>query len=345
MSEKQSAWIGGEGHRDGGPSPNLGGRLDGWNQGAQPTPATPAPDEAKPASAEALALLDEAQEGATENRPALDADDVAEFSAKLAAGMSPIEAAKHMGLTSAELAELQGAAPAAEATTRQSIEAELAKIAALRRTDSRAYWADEKLQARERELLAARATAKAEASTTNAAPASTTSDTDKRLEEIRKLRATSPEAYWKSNEIQEEELRLLEARATASEGASENAALQSFIDAVRGSLEDATELETSFDAVFPTLPAEAQDRVRWELTSPTEPTRRATEKEVAAFAERPEGAQLVAEWGAQTPQKIARFQARVRAMARADKDGALAAWLGERTPEQAAAVARALAGG
>jgi hypothetical protein len=335
--------IGGEANRDGGPAPNWGGRTDGWDQGAtKEAPTAPTSTEGSEPDAGGKQATDAG------TRPAIDDDDRERYANYIKAGLTPQAAAYQLGLNDEELASLQGTAPpaakAAPKTPRQSVERELAAIAKLRREDSHSYWGDEKLQQRERELLAARTAAKAEALTTNAAPVSTTSDADKRLEEIRKLRATNSEAYWKSTAIQEEELRLLEARATASEGASENAQLQSFIDAVRGSLEDATELESSFDAMFPTLASEVQDRVRQEIRSPTEPTRPATTAEIASFTERAEGAQLVAEWGAHAPQRIAQFQTRVRALAAADTSGKLAAWFAERTPEQAAAVARALAG-
>jgi hypothetical protein len=166
--------IGGEAHRDGGPSPNWGGRQDGWDQGAKETPAAPASTtETKPSfTADELVMLDEAQADTTD-RPPLDDDDRAEFAAKVKAGFTPIEAAKHMGLTSAELAELQGSAPAtrpaAEATSRADIDKQLAALRSLRTSNPRAYWSDS-MQKRELSLLQALSDG-AKVETTKAEPA------------------------------------------------------------------------------------------------------------------------------------------------------------------------------
>jgi hypothetical protein len=104
-------------------------------------------------------------------------------------------------------------------------------------------------------------------------------------------------------------------------------------------------MESGFDKLFPTLPSEDQDRIRQEVAFPTEPVQPASEKEIAAFAERPEGAALVKEWGRAAPQRVAAFQTRLKAMVRADTTGKLAAWFAGRSPEEARAIARALVRG
>jgi len=173
-------------------------------------------------------------------------------------------------------------------------------------------------------------------------PTSTASGVEVRLAEIRQLRQTNPAEYW-GDRIQAEELRLLGERNAGKADAEHNAAIQGFLDTLRSGAGDTTEMEAGFNELFPTLPSEDQDRVRQEIVSPTEPTRRATDAELAAFAERPEGKQLVAEWKHRAPEMVARFQTRLKAMAKADKTGKLATWFGERTTDEAASIARALA--
>jgi hypothetical protein len=152
----QGMSIGGSDMRSTG-LPGGGGRETDGRPPERQAPATPAPDAGKPASAEALAALDAEQEGTTD-RPPLDDDDRAEFSAKLKAGWSAEDAARHMGLTSAELRELQGTAgaakPAPEVASRASTEKQLADIRALRRSNPKMYWTDA-VQARELSLLQA----------------------------------------------------------------------------------------------------------------------------------------------------------------------------------------------
>jgi hypothetical protein len=162
------------------------------------------------------------------------------------------------------------------------------------------------------------------------------------LKGLRALRSANPQAYWNDTN-QRRELELLQALSEAKEGASQDAPLHDFVDAVRSGLEDATDFESAFNAVFPTLPSEDQDRIRQEVAFPTEPARPASEKEIAAFAERPEGRQLIDEWGRAAPQRVAAFQARLKAMVRADSTGKLAGWFSERSPAEAASIARALA--
>jgi len=162
------------------------------------------------------------------------------------------------------------------------------------------------------------------------------------LQAIRELRKSDPQAYWRHSN-QQRELEILQALNAEKAGAAEDAPLRDFVDAVRAGIPNPANLESTFNEMFPQLEAEAQELVRQEVAHPTSPTRSATDAEVAAFAERPEGKQLIAEWGKRAPERIAKFQTRLKAMARADKSGKLANWFGERTTDEAASIARALA--
>lgn len=100
----ESAYVGGEAHRDGGPSPNLSGRLtDG--RPPQETPDAPASTEAKPAGGDGgYATLFEGFEQTQ----------IDSFRDTLARGlMSPESLQRAYGLSAEELAELTGDAPPA----------------------------------------------------------------------------------------------------------------------------------------------------------------------------------------------------------------------------------------
>jgi hypothetical protein len=349
MSEKMSAYIGGADARDGGGPGNLGGRLDGWHQGREQTPATPAAAEAKPSSSQEA--LDEAQAG-TSDRPPLDDEDRQRYQNFRRLGFSAEEAARQLGLNSAELAELQGepaTKPAAEPTSRAAIESELAKIAALRRNDPNAYWRDERLQQRERELLGAREQLKAEPATASeeAGQPDALAEIEARLKAIRELRSSDPKLYW-DDRTQAEEASLLQAREVAKNAASADAHLRGTVDAVLGTVDDATGFESSFNATFDGLSAAAQEAVRSVMSQPAlESAQPASEADIKTLqAHGPEGAALVKSWGRAARVKLATAQWRFDHML-SNMDDASAdrveSWFRDLSGANKAAVVRALA--
>jgi hypothetical protein len=134
---------------------NGGGReTPGSSPAPKPTEAprttTDAPDKAAASKGDAAA---------DDPLASLDPADVAAWRQQLATGIwTPEELGRHYGLSASELEAIQGAAKAEPAAPEglDEIEAELAKIDALRRSDRRAYDKNAELQEKERELLQAR---------------------------------------------------------------------------------------------------------------------------------------------------------------------------------------------
>ena len=125
--------------------------------------------------------------------PDADEDEVLTRSRQLLATghFAPDEVQRLYFLTDDELAEVTKPRP--KAPTRATVNAELAAIAETRRSDKSAYFGDEALQARERELIELREQLKADRTAADAKPAG--EDIEAELAKIAKLRREDRRAY------------------------------------------------------------------------------------------------------------------------------------------------------
>lgn len=252
--------------------------------------------------------------------PADDAQDggdevLADARRALASGYLSInEVSRLYGLTAEEAAQI--ATPQPKGPSRATIDAELRQIEKLRRDDRRAYFKDEALQARERELLELRAKMKT-------APAAR-NGTEHQTGDA----GIAPEliAEWEASGGLEH--NLANAAATAQ--------------AVMTGVEDAAEFQAGFGA----LPPGAQTAAFRILAAAPGYTPSANDAAMKAFAETPEGSELVAEWGGKSAQSYGRARWRISSalgqMSAEDRKAA-ASWYDGLSPSQAAAVLRALA--
>ena len=270
--------------------------------GAAPTPASEI--QIVEADGESRAHTVEAEDG-----------DSALYRKLLADGVfTPEELGRHYGLSEEEIDALSE-----PLRSRVSIDKELAEIEKARRTDRHAYFQNEALQARERELLKARDGVKA------ARPA------EEQAGEL-DMSGLAPELV----EAWEKEGGVAHNMATARGTAQR--ALDELDD------DEQAALTESFDA----LPASAQTEiVRYIAIEPAN-WRPANEAAVEAFASTPEGQDLIGEWGDKAAKHVGVVQGRIglmlQSMPAADRDKA-EAFFDALTAAQAKAVLRALAGG
>lgn len=232
--------------------------------------------------------------------------------------VSAEEVQRIYGLTDEETAALSEPVP--KAPNLADIDAELASIATKRREDRAGYFRDEKMQARERELLEAKLAAvakrKAEAAATPSPAGS----------------GTIPESViteW-SESPAGLDYSLAQARKT--------------VGALYEDLEegDRTSLVQGFDG----LPEGAQTQAYRFLAVPGGGNfGRADDDAVAAFRATPEGVELAREWGSRAPKNIATVRGRLglifRGMSPADRHVATE-WFEGLNPQQVKAVYRAL---
>lgn len=310
-------------------------------------------------SAEDLALINPAVEveevaAAPASAPAgaepladVDPEDLAGWRRQLKEGLRTTEELQRAyNLTDGEL---EAVTNPPKPMTRARIERELAEISALRRAEPRAYWRDEAMQQKERDLLAAREKVKAEpASAENQKPEGL-DEIEAELEKIAQTRRNDPQAYRKDEALQARERELIEAREAANEGARQEAQLRSTVDAVRDSAADAGAIEASFDRMFGSLSADGQDVLRWHLRQPPpDPARGTSDVDLQGFASIDEHlAKLVSRWGRDAPKKHAIANARLAAIydGMDDEDVAAAqAWMRGLSGADKAAIVEALAG-
>jgi hypothetical protein len=240
-------------------------------------------------------------------------------------------------LTDAEMAEVSKPRP--KAPTRASVDAELAAIAETRRSDKSAYFGDEALQARERELIDLREQLKTDRTAADAKPAG--DDIEAELAKIAKLRREDRRAYDKDEALQVRERELLAAREDAKELARQTEQVEQVVQAVLTTVPDADAFETSFTAVFTSLSAQDQQIIRHELQAPPpDPARPASDADVRRFASTAEGVELLREWGRDAPRKLAIVRARVDQMLKSE---AIGQWFDDLPAADAKAVLKALA--
>lgn len=202
------------------------------------------------------------------------------------------------------------AAAVAERPDLVAVEAELAAIARRRQEDRAGYFRDDKLQARERELIERREAIKAG------------------------VESASPEmkdllAEWEQT------------GGIAHHTAILNATLNNAVAHLEG--DEATTLVETFDA----LPEAVQAGIfRHLAVDGAVAARPASDAALDAFAETEEGAELVAEWGRHAPRRLGVLKSRVGSILKsmpAGERGQVERWLDDLSPSQAAAVFRTLA--
>jgi hypothetical protein len=250
---------------------------------------------------------------------------------------TPDEVKRMYFLTDAEMAEVSKPRP--KAPTRTSVDAELAAIAETRRSDKSAYFGDEALQARERELIDLREQLKTDRTAADAKPAG--DDIEAELAKIAKLRREDRRAYDKDEALQARERELLAAREDAKELARQTEQADQVVQAVLAFVHDSDAFETGFTSMFASLPAHDQQIIRHELQSPPpDPARPASDADVQRFASTAEGLECVREWGRDAARKVAVVRARVDQMVKSDTIGK---WFDGLPAADAKAVLKALA--
>lgn len=192
--------------------------------------------------------------------------------------------------------------------TAEQVGHELDQIAEMRRSGSRAYWADD-VQERERQLISAQQTFAVEKD----APAGEidVAAVDKELDEIADLRKNDSRKYWEQK-TQDREAELYRLKEIAQVAAERSANVRDVIDPIIGGVEDAAAFEEKFSEAFDGIGDQAKVAVVNELVSPTPvPMRYASESELQAFASTEEGKACVEAWGAQAPQNLAALKMRL----------------------------------
>jgi len=244
-------------------------------------------------------------------------EDAANYRRLLAQGIFAADELKaHYRLTDAEMAEVLTPKPKPKAVTRQSIDAELAQIAEIRRKDRRRYFADEQIQSDERRLLELRA---------KLSPAP-----NKAERQLETSNGLDPEllAQWEKQGGVDANLK--QAQSTA----------QSVLDSLEP--DDRAAFQQSFDALRET----AQTVAFSFLAIPGGTWPAASDAAVQAFAETEEGCELVNEWRGNAAKKLGvvrgRMDVMLKSMSEQDR-AAASAWFDGLSPRQAKAVLRGLA--
>jgi hypothetical protein len=312
---KQSASIGGESARTGGPMKNLGGRLTPGNAGEMGQPAEQAPA-AAPAAEPAEA---EAEDGVVTSAR----------NAVRQGIMSVEEATAHYRLSADEVEAIGKPAPSPRSRLQQ-VEAELRNLAELRKSDAKKYWGEE-VQARERELIGEQQRLKAgttpqkesDGEVEGDAPALVRSDGSDLAPELR-------EAWEKQGGLQH---HLGRAQSTAE------AMMEAMSAEERG----------SFVQAFNALPEGAATAIYSFLAiDPGGSVREASAGDLEVFSAHGEAcADVLQEWGRNAARKYATASARVDLMlsSMSEADAAKAeAWFRALSAAQKASVVKALAG-
>jgi hypothetical protein len=247
-----------------------------------------------------------------------DADDAARHRRLIADGIfTPEELARHYGLTPEELAALTPPKP----LSRVAVEAELAEIGRLRRQHRRAYFKDEGLQQRERELLELSYKLQGERATAQSAPdGGDAAGLDPALL-----------AEWQEHGGVEHHLQVA------------RRAVQVALDHLED--DDRSELQDGFNR----LPVGSQSGIlRFLALQSSGAWRPATDAAVQQFASTDEGATLVESWGRGASHNVGIVRGRMELilshMAISDRDAATT-WFDGLSTAQATAVLRALAEG
>ena len=273
------------------------------------TALVPSNDDARPTfTAEELALIDPGGGDVD-----LTDDERAEYRSILARKVfTPEELAKHYNLTPAELEALQAPAPG-----KQSLDQQLAEIAALRRADPTKYWS-EPVQQRERALIALREKLKAgpvQSEGSGIVPSDGAG-----------IPASLREAWERQGGF---EPNLRQAQAT----------VQAMLDGM------APEEQAGFMEGFDALPEAATSAAYAYLATGGGSFGSAPDADIAEFVETPEGKELVTEWGSKAPRHVATIRARLGLMRQAMDAAswkAAEAWLDGLSASQAKAVWKAL---
>lgn len=236
------------------------------------------------------------------------------------ASTEDIDGGRQKQFTAEDLALVNGDADGEQQTSKDapslaSVEEELAAINQKRRDDRRAYFKDEGLQARERELLTLR-------QKLQSGSAEKSDDDDGLPDELL--------SQWEKSGGVEQNLK-----------AAQDTALIA-LDALEG--EEQADLIASFDE----LPVEVHARTYAFLSiDPAPPAKTASDAEVEQFASLPEGQALVREWGRAAPRNLAVVRSRLNSilsgMSEGDRERA-SEWFDSLSERQAAAVLRSLAG-
>ncbi len=232
------------------------------------------------------------------------------------------EAQRIYGLTDAEVEAIQKPAPtrrseAVEKPTVGALQRELKAIEAKRQADRAAYFRDERLQARERELISA-------------------------LDEALKARAEELQVPVAELGLPKKLLENWEETG----GVEHN--LEAAREAGQAALDDLDEAEQAeLSASVDALPTAVQVDLYGFLSIDAGKWRAARAEEVQRFAKMPEGADLISEWGNKAAQKIGNVQARISMIEErlSAEDRAKAQdWLHGLPPNQLKSVLRSIAG-
>ena len=198
------------------------------------------------------------------------------------------------------------------------MEKQLAEIATLRKTDSRAYWKSEDIQAKERQLLALRERLKAAPEESDGSGIVPSDGSE--------IPAALREAWERQGGF---EVNLKRAQGT----------VQAMLDGME------PEEQATFMASFDGLPEGARTAAYAYLAAGGGHFGSAKDADLKEFAETPEGTELIAEWGSKAARHVATIKGRLRlmreAMDAADWQAA-EAWLDGLTAPQAKGIWRAL---
>lgn len=182
--------------------------------------------------------------------------------------------------------------------------------------------------------------------TTGAAPAvSGEPAAEGRLEQIRELRRSDPDAYRdRRRALEAEEMTLLEGEVAARKTGDRGKVAQVAADGILGALSKSE--GQALERGFQTLPRGARDAIGQELASGGLRTAPASRAAMQRFGSTPETKAVADAWGHLAAIKIGRVQARagraLLAMESGDAEAALD-WFARIPAEQAVAILRSLA--
>jgi hypothetical protein len=342
---------------------NLGGRLTHGRHVERAPVEAPRPAEEQDGG------KPDKPEAGTDPLSRLDADDVKTWREQLKAGtFTPEELQRLQALSDAEL---EAIANPPKPPSKASVERELAEISALRKADSRAYWKDEPLQQRERELLgmleelkAAPAQAEGDdAAAEKAEPADELAQTQARLKEIRDARRANPRSV--TEKMEAEELALIDRREILETGAQAMPAelieawrlqgglkfnMERARTAAEAMLADVGEgrddLMQSIDSLPPGALSALYSHLALDAPTTARPASAAALEQFRNMGD--ETSALVAAWGKDAARRLgaaqSRFGAMLQTMSSPADQQAARDWLDSLSASQQAAVARALAG-
>lgn len=184
-------------------------------------------------------------------------------------------------------------------------------------------------------------------------PPATAIETERRS--IEKLMGDENSAYWKGPDaatLQGRYLALCGDESGSADVGDDGAVLLEVPPGADPTLVQAAEdilanvpsaSRPAFEAAFDTLPASVRRAASDELASPAPAAKPVGPAGLREFATRPEGAELVREWGREAPVRLARVRARLlRWFGRvpADQRAAALAWFDALSPTEASAIYR-----